>query len=112
MLIVLPCLSGVGIPPSVVWPNRSPAGDKLSQHSGVDDAGDPQRPPEGSAALRLRETVWIGVHMSTPARQSTRWVRHHANNRRAGFPARRLGGLPHHATLHHAVLDRDDPQQL
>jgi hypothetical protein len=80
--------------------------DVLTQRSGVENTGDPQRSPEGSTPLRQRETVRIGVNVRTPARPSTSRVGYDAEDRRAGFPrlgdllARRLGG----------VLNRDNPQ--
>jgi hypothetical protein len=42
----------------------------LGQQTGVQDTGDPQRPPEGVTPLRQREASRIGVQMRSPPRQS------------------------------------------
>ena len=42
--------------------------EQLDQRSGVRDAGEPQRPPEGATPLCQREAVRIGVQMCPPPR--------------------------------------------
>jgi hypothetical protein len=66
--------------------------DVLGQRAGVEDTGDAQRPPEGSAPLRQREASRIRMHMRSPTRQST--------------------GLIWNEAVASLTDDRDDPQQL
>jgi hypothetical protein len=49
--------------------------DVLGQHTGVEDTGDSQRPPEGATPLRQREAGRIGMQMRSPARQATARIR-------------------------------------
>ncbi|GIE84179.1 hypothetical protein SAMN06264365_101409 [Actinoplanes regularis] len=63
----------------------------LGKQSGVSNTGETQRPPEGSASLRLREAGRIGMQMSSPARQSAVWI----GQKPEVFPG----------------SDRDEPQQ-
>jgi hypothetical protein len=49
--------------------------DVLGQHSGVEDTGEAERPPEGAAPLCQRETSRIGMKVRSPTRQSAFWIR-------------------------------------
>lgn len=73
----------------------------FGERPGVSDTGDSQRPPEGPAPHRKRETTRIGVQVRAPPRSSTGRIRLDTEDRRAGIlsPARRLG----------IALNRDDP---
>jgi hypothetical protein len=42
----------------------------LGKQTGVSNTGESQRPPEGTAPLRLREAGRIRMHMCSPARHS------------------------------------------
>jgi hypothetical protein len=64
--------------------------DVLGKRAGVSNTGESQRPPEGSAPLRLRETGRIRMQVCTPARQ----------------PAARIGLEPEIISR----TDRDEPQ--
>ncbi|MET3429319.1 hypothetical protein BJ973_008531 [Actinoplanes tereljensis] len=44
--------------------------DVLGKRTGVSNTGESQRPPEGTAPLRLREASRIRMQMRSPARQS------------------------------------------
>ncbi|GAA1812877.1 hypothetical protein GCM10009682_37600 [Luedemannella flava] len=50
--------------------------DIRRDRAGVDDAGQPQRAPEGASPLRLREAGQIGMQMSTATRQPASLVGH------------------------------------
>ena len=43
----------------------------LGKRTGVDDTGEPQRAPEGTAPLRQREASRIRMQMRPPTRQYT-----------------------------------------
>ncbi|GGQ57757.1 hypothetical protein GCM10010166_29450 [Couchioplanes caeruleus subsp. azureus] len=43
----------------------------LGKQAGVSNTGETQRPPEGTAPLRLREAGRIRMQMRSPTRQST-----------------------------------------
>jgi len=47
----------------------------LGQRTGVSNTSKSQRPPEGAAPLRQREASRIGMHVRSPARQSTARIR-------------------------------------
>jgi hypothetical protein len=44
--------------------------DVLGERTGVSNTGESQRPPEGTASLRLREAGRIRMQMRSPTRQS------------------------------------------
>jgi hypothetical protein len=50
----------------------------LDKRTGVSNTGESQRPPEGTAPLRLREASRIGMQVRSPARQSAARVRQKA----------------------------------
>jgi len=64
---------------------------RVDQRTGIDGAGDPQRPPEGAAPLRLCDTCRIGMHVCSPTRPAA-------------------GRIGHQADLLNTGLDRDKPQ--
>ena len=72
MSVVLPCWVVAGLQrPTIGGSGRSiNHPDVLGQRTGVSNTGESQRPPEGSAPLRLREASRIGMQMSSPPRQS------------------------------------------
>jgi hypothetical protein len=59
--------------------------DCLGQRTGVDDAGHPKRPPEGSAAFRLCEANWVRMQMRSPTRPSACRIGHNAESVSAAF---------------------------
>jgi len=46
-------------------------GDVPAQRTGVDDAADSQRPPEGSTPFRQCETGQVGMDVRSPTGQAT-----------------------------------------
>jgi hypothetical protein len=72
MSVVLPCWVSGGAFASTVGGSGRHGGrtDVLDQRAGVDDPGDPQRPPEGAAPLRQCEASRIGMHVCSSTRQS------------------------------------------
>ena len=71
--------------------------EQFGQRSGVGDAGEPQRPPEGAAPLCQLEACWVGMQVRPPPRQSAARVRNE--------PDGTTGPVPF-------VHDGHDPQQL
>jgi len=64
----------------------------LGERTGVEDTGEPQRPPEGATPLRQREASRIRMHVRPPTRQYAARVR---------LEPETIPGA-----------DRDEPQQL
>lgn len=64
----------------------------LGKRTGVDDTGEPQRPPEGATPFRQREAGRIKMQMRPPTRQYAA---------RVGLEPEIISGA-----------DRDEPQQL
>ena len=46
----------------------------LGKRTGVENPGEPQRPPEGATPLRQREAGRIRMQMSPPTRQYAAWI--------------------------------------
>jgi hypothetical protein len=70
--VVLPCWVVIG-PGGLIIGRSARHGDRtdvLGERTGVSNTGESQRPPEGTASLRLREASRIRMQMRSPARQS------------------------------------------
>jgi len=50
--------------------------DERPHRSIVNDTGEPQRPPEGTATFGLRKAGWIGMQMHSPAQPSSGDIDH------------------------------------